>query len=67
MKLVKITDNLYVNPEKVISVEWREVDQGGNRGILQFTELTLETMIRWKLDVSLDHVVTALRPDSVAR
>lgn len=66
MRLVKVTDNLYVNPERVIAVEARSVDQGigsdGERQVMIFTELTLETQTRWRLDMPLDQVVHRLDP-----
>lgn len=58
MGLVKITDTLYVNPERVVAVELRTVDNG--RGSHTFTELTMETMARWKLDLPLSDVVSAV-------
>lgn len=57
MRLVKITDKLYVNPERVISVEERTINNGTPH---TFTELTLETQTRWKLDIGVEEVVTAL-------
>lgn len=58
MRLVKITDTLWVNPERVISVEERTIDKG--QGPYTFTELTLETTARWRLDISLEAVVSAV-------
>jgi len=58
MRLVRVTDTLYVNPERVISVEQRTIDNG--RGEHTFVELTLETQTRWKLEQGLHEVLQAL-------
>jgi len=55
MRLVKITDTLYVNPERVVSVEERTVTRSD--GEHTYVELALETMIRWTLDLPLATVV----------
>jgi hypothetical protein len=59
MRLVKVTDTLYVSPERVIAVEERTVTtpNGESR---TFVELTMETMIRWMLDMPLAEVVLAV-------
>ena len=61
MRLVRITETLYVNPERVLSVERRTVEKSD--GTIEFTELTMDNTVRWKLDVDLDQVVNALTPD----
>lgn len=55
MRLAPITEHLWVNPERVVSVEERTIDNG--RGIHTFVELTMESSARWKLDMPLAQVV----------
>jgi len=60
MHLVQITDKLWINPTRVLSVEERTIDNG--RGTHTFVEVTMETCIRWKLDdIPLTDVVEALQ------
>lgn len=61
MRLVKVTDVLYVNPERVISVEERTITTP-NGETRTFVELTLETMIRWTLDMPLELVAHRVDP-----
>jgi hypothetical protein len=61
MRLVKITEDLYVNPERVVSVERRTTTRSSGEEYT-YVELALETMIRWTLDIPLSDVVLALDP-----
>lgn len=56
MRLVKVTEDLYVNPEHVLSVEQRTVTRSDGQE-QTYVELSMETMIRWTLQMDLITVV----------